>query len=292
MSALNLTVSQRKFTKLNARLDNDTLVLDGEYTFTVNNEGLAPTGSITVNIDEVLIGNRETRIISNKTKSIGMVRSRSSTEVSIPFSLQSESSAALNTIRSACNENSISLSTKATMTGLLFKAEASSKGVYPVSSTDCDLSSPEPDRPDQPPIEQPVEPVEPVEPPARTPGDGNSEDGGSNNDGEDNNENGQENESTISGPNIASINETETYTWSDFTNATANIEWALLSEREDPNPENTELVLADENIRDTVELEFTAYVSGDFLIVIQSYDTQGQLLTEGQKVVTVVPPEN
>lgn len=274
MTALNLSVSQRKIDNFEANSSNGTVTLKGEYKFTVSNNGILPTGKVNLRLKEVVVTDRDILLLSDENKSVGRFSPLSSQTVTVEFNEEFNTSDVTGVVRSICENKTVSLSTSMTLNGRIFNITASSTGVYNVMSVDCSLPSQEPEPEPEPPDTSPEPPDSSPEPP---------QDGGSNEPPED--------DSRISGPNIMTVNSTEQYTWSDFDESTVTFNWALLSEREDPDPNNTELSLASEDVSDGITLDMTANVQGDFLIVIEAYGQNQELVDSAQKVVSVIPEQ-
>jgi hypothetical protein len=263
MTALNLSVSQRRVNSFSATLENGTMSVGGEYEFKVSNDGLIPIGKINIRIDDVSISEPEALLISDENKSIGRLSPLSTQTVTVEFNEEFEDSEVIEQARSICENKTIPLSTSSLLRGRVFNVNASSSGEYNVLSLDCDLTPTSPSLPEPEPS-----PGQPSQPP----------DSGQ----------GQQENDRLSGPSVITVNTTEQYVWSDFDDSTVTFNWALLSERSNPNPDATELALADEEISNELTLSLTSQVQGDFLIVIEAYNANQELADSVQKVVSVV----
>lgn len=285
MTAFNLTISERKLTQFSAVLEGDSIEVSGEYSFTITNDGFLPANNVAVTVNKVSDMSSGTVLISERENTVGRISPMSSEGVTFSFDINVSEDDFMSVAQNTCSSNLINLSTESKMQGYLFVTSASSTGSYPIDSTSCDLEQIE----EQPPVQQPVLTPEPQ--PGEPENTGEREDG--NGEEDDNQEPVQpdepEQEQRISGPNTLFVGNTGTYEWTDFNQSTEYFRWYLLSERENPERSNTTLELSENQEQNSIKLDFTSRVEGDYLIVIRGFDTNDEQVDEAQKVVSILP---
>lgn len=271
MATFNSSVSDRKFTQISINESESQVDVDGQYSFTINNNGILPTGSLTVKLASLKIGNNGVEVASDKKQNIGRIKPLGSKEVTFEFEYSTSESGISQVIESVCNQGLIVTSTECRIIGSASALDTSSQGTYVIDKSDCNLySEPEPE-PDPDPEPEP----EPDSP--------DDEDG--NEDNEDQNNENQQDDSEIQGSNIVQLGETNRYEWADFPQEAERLDWVLLAE-EDVSEEDATLTLAD-NQAETLLLDLVINVTGDFLIVTSAIADE-EVIEQQEKVVSAV----
>jgi len=275
MSTFNLSVSDRRFTKFEIEESSSQVNINGEYTFTLENSGLLPSNTLSINVSELVLTDSDSKIISDRTKNIGRIKGMSNEDITFEFEFSSATSEMSSLVDSVCNGDSINASIDSTISGIILTIDTSSEGSYPVMSYNCDLG----DNEDQP--EEPVSEPEPPEDPQSDAPDGPPD----NSDDEEIDQ--PEDDSPIQGPNIVSVGETSRYEWNTYPDETESFDWVTLAETSDIESSDVTLELANQEV-ESLSLDFTCEVQGDFLIVISAI-ANGEVIEQPQKVVSVVP---
>lgn len=272
MATFNSSVSDRKFTQISINESESQVDVDGQYSFTINNNGILPTGSLTVKLSSLKIGNNGVEVASDKKQNIGRIKPLGSKEVTFEFEYSTSKSGIPQVIESVCNQGLIVTSTEGRIIGSASALDTSSQGTYVIDKSDCNLySEPEPEpEPDPEPEPEPDPPDE-------------NEDG--NEDNEDRNNENQQDDSEIQGSNIVRLGETNRYEWADFPQETERLDWVLLAE-ENVSEGDASLMLAD-NQAETLLLDLVINVTGDYLIVTSAI-ADGEVIEQQEKVVSAV----
>jgi len=264
MSTFNLSVSDRRFTKFEIKQSISQVNVNGEYTFTLENSGLLPSNTLSINVSELVLTGTDSKILSDRTKNIGRIKGMSNEDVAFEFEFSSSKSEMSSLVESVCNGDSINASIDSTISGIILTIDTSSEGSYSVISYNCELE----DNQEQP--DEPVSEPEPPENPEPDPPDEPQQ---------------PQDDSPIEGPNVVSVGETSRYEWGTYPDETEQFDWVVLAETSDVESSNITLELANQE-PESLSLDFTCEVQGDFLIVISAI-AGGEVIEQPQKVVSV-----
>lgn len=133
-------IKNRKITQFSASLDDEGIDIEGNYKVTIENTGLVPSPSTSFKAINISHSGSGTTIISERDQSNSRLSPGSTTDISIPFTVNGSESDLMELAESGCSESMIGLNVKESITGILLVSTVEEEVSVETSSSECSLT--------------------------------------------------------------------------------------------------------------------------------------------------------